>query len=77
MNDVPVATCFRCGGVVAVPKVWAGTMPPPPTCSTCGAVAEPALPVVNTRPPQPPRKLGLGLWALVLPEAPAEDVSDE
>lgn len=50
-----IGTCSQCGGLVTVPAVWAGVIPPTPTCSACGAVAPspwvgPILPVIPTVP---------------------------
>lgn len=50
-----IGTCSRCGGLVTVPTVWNGVIPPTPTCAYCGAVAAsswvgPTLPVIPTVP---------------------------
>jgi len=37
-NTQVVGRCSQCGGLVTVPLVWHGVVPPTPTCASCGAV---------------------------------------
>lgn len=52
-NRRPVGKCGDCGGVVSVPTVWLGVVPPRPTCEACGAVEDQTarLPVLPMVPP--------------------------
>jgi hypothetical protein len=49
---VIIGICSICGGQVAVPKVWMGTIPPIPYCLQCGAHEnqQTKLPVIKMKP---------------------------
>lgn len=53
VGEITVGTCSLCGGMVTVPQVWFGVIPPTPTCTRCGAMATPPeLPVIPMSNPR-------------------------
>ena len=41
----PHGKCNLCGGLVTVPSMWGGIIPPTPVCQKCGATAKPVKPI--------------------------------
>jgi len=35
-----IGDCGSCGGLVTVPMIWHGTIPPEPACQSCGKRAK-------------------------------------
>lgn len=50
MSYTVIGVCSTCGGLVSVPSVWSGLVPPVPQCGVCGALATLHLPKVKTTP---------------------------
>lgn len=45
-----LGTCSICGGAVAMPFPWYGTLPPKPTCTSCHAVKKDNGSVIDMKP---------------------------